>query len=71
MSSSDELIAELASVALRVINRRVVKRPVMTIPYGVTGGGAAAQIAGEIAHRVEPHLVNRLSSFGAANNFSP
>ena len=57
LDSHDERLREISKVAMIVTNRKVVKRPVMTIPYGVTKAGATKQVREEIAHKVEPHLV--------------
>ena len=40
--------------ALRVINRKLVKRPVMTIPYGVTKLGAYQQVLEEVKSLIRP-----------------
>ena len=69
LESHDEQIREMAKVAKRITNRKVVKRPVMTIPYGVTKTGATNHVKEEIAHRVETHLVNPLSNYIAEKVF--
>ena len=69
LESHDEQIREMAKVAKRITNRKVVKRPVMTIPYGVTKTGASGHVKEEIAHRVETHLVNPLSQYIAEKVF--
>ena len=47
--------------ALRVINRKLVKRPVMTIPYGVTKRGAHIQVLEEVKPLIRPEYQNDVS----------
>ena len=63
LESNDEQLKEIAKVAKRIITRKVVKRPVMTIPYGVTKSGATRQILEEISHKVDPHLAQEVAKY--------
>ena len=53
------------SEALRIVNRQLVKRTVMTIPYGVTPGGALDQVMEEVrplVRREHAYAVSQLIS---------
>ena len=63
LQSNDEQLREIAKIAKRITTRKVVKRPVMTIPYGVTRSGAIRHILEVISHKVDPHLVQEVSKY--------
>ncbi|KAL6451510.1 RPO41 DNA-directed RNA polymerase [Candida maltosa Xu316] len=54
--SEDQI--DLAKFYLKILNRKLVKRPVMTTVYGVTLRGASAQILDTIKEVLEAHRTN-------------
>jgi len=68
-AASDGEHQEIAAflVSLNALSRKVVKRNVMTVPYGVTRNGARQQVyeqlEKEISDRVPPEKIGRLSSY--------
>merc|ERR1711920_104700 len=66
-SSTDKASMAKRLVDLKVLQRKVVKRTIMTICYGVTTVGAKEQVKGEledmVGERVGPAELNQLAAY--------